>query len=239
MPRVSPKGELKIPYIFVQLVDVVENDGAKLSVPSQISNGETMNPHVTRAKARFADFELDLRSGELARNGRRVPLQCQPFRVLTLLLEHSQELVPRDDLQRLLWRGDTFVDFDHGLNKAIAKLRDAFDLPGPRSGLIETFPRRGYRFTSPVEWFGEKSAPSHSSSEIVAAVASLVLVSNKVTSARHPGHAPQGTLVLLAPDLLDTFPDSDSVNEALRALKKIARTTNPGPQYQRIASAGQ
>ncbi len=107
-------------------------------------------------KAQFADFELDLSSGELTRNGGRLRLQGQPFMVLRVLLEHAGEVVTREQLQRQLWPDETFVDFDHGLNKAIAKLRDALDDPKAVSRLIDTLPRRGYRFTGEVNWIGSR-----------------------------------------------------------------------------------
>src|SRR5215467_6476521 len=103
-------------------------------------------------KARFADFELDLSSGELIRDGRRLRLQGQPFQVLCVLLERSGGVVTREELQRRLWPDETFVDFDHGLNKAIAKLREALEDSRTSSKLIETIPRRGYRFTVEVNW---------------------------------------------------------------------------------------
>jgi TolB-like protein/DNA-binding winged helix-turn-helix (wHTH) protein/cytochrome c-type biogenesis protein CcmH/NrfG len=105
-------------------------------------------------RAQFADFELDLSSGELTRNGRLFRLQGQPFLVLRILLDRAGEVVTREELQRQLWPGETFVDFDHGLNKAIAKLRDALDDPKAASRLIETLPRRGYRFNADVNWIG-------------------------------------------------------------------------------------
>lgn len=109
-------------------------------------------PSATASKAQFAGFELDFRSAELARNGRRVRLQDQPFRVLKVLLENAGAVVSRDELQRQLWPQETFVDFDHGLNKAIGKLRDALDNPGSECSLIETLPRRGYRLAVEVQW---------------------------------------------------------------------------------------
>jgi TolB-like protein/DNA-binding winged helix-turn-helix (wHTH) protein/Flp pilus assembly protein TadD len=108
-------------------------------------------------KAQFAGFELDLSSSELTRNGQRLRLQGQPFLVLRVLLDHSGEVVTREQLQRQLWQGETFVDFDHGLNKAIAKLREALDDPKADSRLIETLPRRGYRFTPEVNWIGQRN----------------------------------------------------------------------------------
>src|SRR5271166_5673301 len=102
--------------------------------------------------ARFAGFELDLRTGELRKNGRRVRLQAQPLRALRVLLEHPGELVTREQLRREVWPQDTFVDFDHGLNKAVAKLRDAVDESDASPSIIETLPRLGYRFIPAVEW---------------------------------------------------------------------------------------
>ena len=109
------------------------------------------------AKARFSGFELNLRSGELVKDGRRLRLQKQPFRLLQILLDKSGEVVTRDELQQQLWPGETFGDFDHGLNKAIAKLRDAVDASETESSIIETLPRRGYRLNAAVEWTADQS----------------------------------------------------------------------------------
>src|SRR6185369_9683443 len=103
-------------------------------------------------RVRFVTFELDLRSGELISGDRKLRLQEQSFRLLKILLERAGEVVTREDLQRQLWSAETFVDFEHGLHKAIAKLRDILDEPGSSRSLIETLPRRGYRFISTVEW---------------------------------------------------------------------------------------
>ena len=108
-------------------------------------------------RAQFADFELDLSSGELIRDGRRSRLQGQPFQVLSVLLERAGGVVTREELQRRLWPDETFVDFDHGLNKAIAKLREALEDSRTSSKLIETIPRRGYRLTAEVNWVGTRN----------------------------------------------------------------------------------
>ena len=102
------------------------------------------------ADIRFGLFEADLSAGELRKRGRKIPLQDQPFRVLTLLLQRPGELVSREDFQRALWPGDTFVEFDEGLNKAIQKLRQALDDSSDNPRFIETLPRKGYRFIAPV-----------------------------------------------------------------------------------------
>jgi DNA-binding winged helix-turn-helix (wHTH) protein len=99
---------------------------------------------------RFADFALDLQSGELTRKGNRFLLPDQPFRILARLVRSPGVLVTRDDLRHELWRQDTFVDFEHSLNAAIKRLRQALDDSAIRPRLIETLPRRGYRFKAAV-----------------------------------------------------------------------------------------
>jgi Tol biopolymer transport system component/DNA-binding winged helix-turn-helix (wHTH) protein len=98
----------------------------------------------------FGPYRVDLRSGELHKNGRRIKLQEQPLRVLSVLLEHSGELVTREELRQKLWPSDTFVDFDHGLNSAVARLREVLDDSAEGPKYIETLARRGYRFIAPV-----------------------------------------------------------------------------------------
>lgn len=95
-------------------------------------------------------FEVDLTTHEVLRQGRRVPLQEQPYRVLTLLLEHPGQIVTREEIQSRLWSADTYVSFDEGLNTAIRKLRVLFGDSADNPRFIETIPRRGYRFIAPV-----------------------------------------------------------------------------------------
>jgi Tol biopolymer transport system component/DNA-binding winged helix-turn-helix (wHTH) protein len=99
----------------------------------------------------FGAFQVDLRAGELRKNGVKLKLQEQPFRVLCLLLEHPGELISREELRNRLWPADTFVDFDHGLNAAIKRLRDALGESADTPVFIETLARRGYRFTVPID----------------------------------------------------------------------------------------
>jgi TolB-like protein/DNA-binding winged helix-turn-helix (wHTH) protein/Flp pilus assembly protein TadD len=103
-----------------------------------------------RGRLRFGAFELDLRAGELRKHGLRIRLQEQPFQVLAMLLEHHGEVVTREELQKRLWPADTFVDFDHGLNKAISKIRDALGDSAESPRFVETVARRGYRFLTEV-----------------------------------------------------------------------------------------
>ena len=99
---------------------------------------------------RFSTFELNLQTGELRQEGRKLKLQEQPFQVLAALLERPGEIVTREELRSKLWRSDTFVDFDHSLNAAIKRLRDALGESADSPEFIETLARRGYRFIAPV-----------------------------------------------------------------------------------------
>src|SRR5687767_9048131 len=100
---------------------------------------------------RFGLFEADLQSGELRKDGLKIKLQEQPFRVLTLLLERAGEVVTREELRQKLWSTDTFVDFEHGLNSSVKKLRQALGDSADNPRFVETLARRGYRFIAPVE----------------------------------------------------------------------------------------
>ncbi len=95
---------------------------------------------------RFGTFEVDLRAGELRKQGKRIRLQEQPFQVLTVLLQHPGQVVTREELRNQNWPPDTFVDFDNSLNTAINKLREALADSADNPRFIETLPRRGYRF---------------------------------------------------------------------------------------------
>src|SRR5215470_16423602 len=100
-------------------------------------------------RLRFGVFEADLRTGQLTRRGSRIRLQEQPFQVLAALLEKPGELVTREELRNRIWP-KTVVDFDHGLNKAISKIRDALGDSGDSPRFVETVARRGYRFLAEV-----------------------------------------------------------------------------------------
>ena len=111
-----------------------------------------------RARVRFGVFEADLRTGELWKGGSKIRLQEQPFQVLALLLERRGETVTRDELRNRLWSADTFVDFDHGLNKAINKIRETLGDSATSPRFIETVARRGYRFIADVAGVDEPPA---------------------------------------------------------------------------------
>jgi TolB-like protein/DNA-binding winged helix-turn-helix (wHTH) protein/Tfp pilus assembly protein PilF len=108
------------------------------------------SPASSSHQLRTGLFEIDLTSGQLHKNGRRLPLQEQPFRVLAMLLERPGEVVTRQELQTRLWPADTYVGFEEGLNTAIRKLRTAFGDSAGNPRFIETLPKRGYRFIAPV-----------------------------------------------------------------------------------------
>jgi TolB-like protein/DNA-binding winged helix-turn-helix (wHTH) protein/Flp pilus assembly protein TadD len=102
-------------------------------------------------RLRFGVFDVDVRAGELRKHGLRVRLQEQPFQILAMLLEHPGQVVTREELQKKLWPADTFVDFDHGLNKAVNKIRDALGDSAESPRFVETVARRGYRFLAEVK----------------------------------------------------------------------------------------
>ena len=126
----------------------------------ETNKDETKNGNLLR----FSSFELDLRAGELRKNGLRIKLQDQPFQILALLLEKPGELVTREELRERLWPADTFVDFDHSLNSAVKKLRQALSDDPDTPRFIQTLPRRGYRFIAPVG-NGTSLAPATQSGE--------------------------------------------------------------------------
>lgn len=100
---------------------------------------------------RFGVYEADLSAGELRKNGIRVKLADQPFQTLCVLLERPGEIVTREELKKRLWASDTFVDFEHGLNKAMNRLREALRDSADRPRFVETIPKRGYRFIAELE----------------------------------------------------------------------------------------
>jgi TolB-like protein/Tfp pilus assembly protein PilF len=105
----------------------------------------------SHAMVRFGAFELDQDSGELRKDGARIRLQEQPLQILRILLEHPGKIITREELRDKIWQSDTFVDFDHGINNAIKRLREALGDTAETPRFIETLPRRGYRFLLSIE----------------------------------------------------------------------------------------
>jgi len=112
----------------------------------------------TATRYKFDEFEADLRAAELRKSGVRLKLQLQPFQVLVALLERPKEVVTREELRQRLWPEDTFVDFDHGLNTAMVKLRDVLGDSASKPKFIETIAKRGYRFLGSTEVVSDQPA---------------------------------------------------------------------------------
>jgi len=117
------------------------------------------DPPLVSHVVHFGVFEADLRSGELRKHGLKVKIQEQPFRVLAMLLEQPGQIVTREELRKKLWPTDTFVDFEHGLNAAINKLRAALGDPADNPRCVETLHRRGYRFIAPLDGRARQELP--------------------------------------------------------------------------------
>jgi DNA-binding winged helix-turn-helix (wHTH) protein len=111
-----------------------------------------MGPAVPAPRTlRFGVFELNMRSGELWKQGRKVRLEGQPVQILLCLLENPGELVTRDELRQRLWPADTYGNFEDGLNAAVKRLRQALNDSAGNPRFVETLPQRGYRFLAPVQ----------------------------------------------------------------------------------------
>jgi DNA-binding winged helix-turn-helix (wHTH) protein len=106
----------------------------------------------------FGDFAIDPRAGELFKKGAKIKLQQQPFQVLAILLERPGDLVTREELRERIWPADTFVDFDHSLNTAVKKLRQALGDGSKKPRFVETLPRKGYRFLGTIKSGGKREA---------------------------------------------------------------------------------
>lgn len=153
-------------------------------------------------KYRFDDYEADLRAAELRRNGNRLKLQMQPFQVLVALLERPRDVVTREELRQRLWPDDTFVDFDHGLNTAVAKLRDVLGDSPSAPRYIETIAKRGYRFLADVAVIAEQpSAPGTNAANASAAGNAGVEKSEHIESLRLPGPEPAPQTAIPDPTL--------------------------------------
>ena len=140
------------------------NTGSALATSAQSSG-----------RLHFDHFEIDLRSGDVWKHGKRIRLQDQPFQVLRVLVERHGEIVTRDELKQTLWSSDTFVDFDDGLNTAVKKIRDVLGDSIERPRYIETIPRRGYRFLATLEEVPQAIAPEAATNLKASSVAGVAL----------------------------------------------------------------
>jgi DNA-binding winged helix-turn-helix (wHTH) protein len=117
---------------------------------------------------RFGSYEADAATGELRKRGVRVKLNAQPFQVLLMLLANPGQLLTREEISQALWPDGTFIDFDHGVNSAVNRIREALGDTASNPRFVETLARRGYRFVAPVERIPLKEDPSPITSEQVA-----------------------------------------------------------------------
>ena len=131
--------------------------GSRSSRPlSRWGNREMASSKQDHPIARFGTYEADLRTFEIRKLGLRMRLQRQPFRILALLLRQRGRIVSREEIRNALWGGDTFVEFDHGINTAMQKIRGVLSDSASNPRFVETVPRRGYRFIAPVEFVGSQ-----------------------------------------------------------------------------------
>jgi cholera toxin transcriptional activator len=162
-----------------------------------------MDVNSGRRLFRFGAFEADEHTGELRKQGRRLPLQGQPLQVLLLLLDRPGELVSRAEIHQRLWPEGTFVDFDHGLNTAINKIREALGDSASNPRFVETLARRGYRFIAPVDVVkgdsaGSLSVAAGSATPAVAAATPVITVPREARAVANSGAASEKSRRLLA-----------------------------------------
>jgi DNA-binding winged helix-turn-helix (wHTH) protein len=146
-------------------------------------------------RLRFGIFEADPATGELRRKGARVKLNAQPFQLLVMLLERPGELLTREEIARALWPEGTFVDFDHGVNAAVNRIREALGDTAANPRFVETLARRGYRFIAPVE------AEAVDQRELEPAAAGPASVAAEPALAEHAEQLPTGGILATADDL--------------------------------------
>lgn len=135
---------------------------------------------------KFGEFVVDCRAGELYRRGKKIKVQLQPMQVLLALLDSPGDIVTREELRQKIWPADTFVDFEHSLNTAVKKLRQALGDRAGKSKFVETLPRRGYRFVAAVEASEQK-------------LASRKAAANRLEGQVFPLVAEEGSECVLAP----------------------------------------
>lgn len=182
---------------------------------------------------RFGVYELDLHAGELRRNGIKVKLQEQPFQVLTMLLERPGEVISREELQRRLWPADTYVDFDHSLNAAVKRLRDALRDSADNPRFVETLARRGYRFVAPVAGtvpagVTVPAKPAPNPSDVAKWVAIiLALIAACVSAGWHIGHRTAATVAPREIRLTANSPDVPVYRASISPDGRLLAYTDP------------
>jgi DNA-binding winged helix-turn-helix (wHTH) protein/Tol biopolymer transport system component len=177
----------------------------------------------------FGLFEVDLLAGELRRNGLKIKLQEQPFQILSLLLEKPGEIVSRDDLRKRLWPADTFVDFDHSLNAAIKRLRDALGDTAENPRFVETVARRGYRFVAPVNGAGTNG---NAMTEVAAAVPQSIAPSKRHSWLRWVAGVGLAAVLVLLGLKLGSFLEKQPAS----APRFLRLTANPADDRVRVSA---
>jgi DNA-binding winged helix-turn-helix (wHTH) protein len=153
-----------------------------------------MSADSTTRRFRFATFEADVATGELRRQGIRIKLNAQPFQLLLLLLERPGQLLTREQISRELWPDGTFVDYEHGVNSALNRIREALGDSAGNPRYVETLARRGYRFIAPVECIASEQL-SPAQLEPAAEISSAILASS--SELPHASYAVVQTLFIL------------------------------------------
>jgi TolB-like protein/DNA-binding winged helix-turn-helix (wHTH) protein len=179
-----------------------------------------VNPR--RAPLRVGVFEVDLDAGELRKQGRRIRLPHQAFRVLQILIEHPMQVISRDELRQSLWPADTFVEFDHGLNNAVSRLRDALGDIADNPRFIETVPRRGYRFIAPVDTTADKPVDVSDHVAVVEQPAAVAPVPRTRTAWKWLAFAGISTAAIVAWLALDSPPAPSHPIETVAVLPFVA-----------------
>lgn len=132
-------------------------------MPQSDKLGQRMTESRSARRYRFGAFEADVSSGELRRQGIRIRLNAQPFQVLLMLLDRPGEVLTREEISRALWSDGTFVDYEHGVNSAVNRIREALGDSASNPRFVETLARRGYRFVAPVERLQDPARPDGAS----------------------------------------------------------------------------
>lgn len=190
-----------------------------------------MEANSARRVFRFGAFEADEHTGELRKQGRRLPLQGQPLQVLLLLLDRPGELISRAEIHQRLWPDGTFVDFDHGLNTAINKIREALGDSASSPRFVETLARRGYRFIAPVEVLDGDSSlarkPNGTESQIAAPEQQTPLASSAPELPASAAIAPGESLPPKSSDVALAQPSSGKRRRLLASPEDLPRASRP------------
>ena len=232
------------------LTEYPKNAAARSTLGADTRPEAVSAPIVAPSRLAFGLFEADLKSGELWKNGRRIKLQGQPFKVLTILLEHAGEVVSREQLQQSVWVPDVVVDFEHSLSSAIKKVREALGDSAENPRFIETLSKRGYRFIAPVSIVGEippvretaKPEPVLPPAPSVHPEVELEKSRGSVLSTLATRRVLLLSAVAVASFLLGLgisakFPSPIRSSDAQRSIPRIVRLTQTGRVYSSVDTA--